>query len=297
MNRNEVLAAIHAGYRPRSYLEIGINTGRSLRLSRTRTVAVDPAFRINCEIRCDIQVVKAASDDFFARPNPLEHLPDGRADLAFVDGLHLFEFVLRDFMNVERHVAWTSVIVVDDALPRSVAEASRDRDTIGAWAGDVFKLGAVLKQYRPDLLVLALDTDPTGVFLVLGADASSTTLRDRYDEIVAEQVYADPQRVPESVLNRRSAIDPASIDAAVWTRLREAREAGAEREAGWRELRLAVEAAARPAAPRELTPARLRARSRPKRSPPPPVGRVAVLRSRLRPLRRAARSVRRRLAP
>jgi hypothetical protein len=38
-------------------------------------------------------------------------------DRAFIDGMHCFEFVLRDFINTERYMSWTSVIVFNDVLP------------------------------------------------------------------------------------------------------------------------------------------------------------------------------------
>ena len=297
MTLYEFLETVHLAYRPRSYLEIGINEGRSLSLSRTRTIGVDPDFGITWEVACDLQVVKATSDDFFARPEPLAHFPDGRIDLAFVDGLHLFEYTLRDFMNVERRAHWTSVVVVDDVLPRNVARARRNRGSLTGWPGDVFKLTEVLTRYRPDLLVLPLDTEPTGVLLVLGLDPQSGVLREHYDEIVAEYVYPDPQRVPEAVLRRETASDPTSIaDSGVWARLREAREAGMDRQTGWEAVRRSVEATARPAAPRELTPANLRpfwAASASAGSPPLPRRALRAVRRRLRPLRRQARRLRR----
>ena len=43
VKRHEFLAQIHARLRPRNYLEIGVNDGRSLRLSRVPTIAIDPA--------------------------------------------------------------------------------------------------------------------------------------------------------------------------------------------------------------------------------------------------------------
>jgi hypothetical protein len=280
VKRYAALSEIHRAYQPRSYLEIGINTGRSLALSRTRTVAVDPAFKITSELHCDLHVVKAASDELFARPDGLAHLPDGRVDLAFVDGLHLFEFTLRDFMNVERHADWTSVIVVDDVLPRNVAEASRERGGMTAWTGDVFKLTEVLARYRPDLLALSLDTDPAGLLLVFGPNRSNRVLEEHYEEIVREYVYPDPQHVPEAIRRRETAIDAASVlYSGVWTELREARESGLDRESGWNRLRLSVEAAARPAERRELAPEPPRARG----------GAAASARRRLRPLRRRFR--------
>jgi hypothetical protein len=253
VTRHEFLRQVHRAYRPRAYLEIGIGTGRSLSLSRARTIAIDPAFKITSEIQCDVQVVKATSDDFFARADGLAHFPDGRIDLGFIDGRHLFEFALRDFINVEAHSHWASVIVVDDVLPRCVAEASRDRVT-KAWAGDVFKLPEVLTIYRPDLLLFSLDADPTGVVLVLGADPRNRVLADHYDEIVTKYVDPDPQRVPPAVLSRETAIDPGSIvGSGVLTDLRNARESRLAREAGWENVRRSAAAAARPAERRHLS--------------------------------------------
>jgi hypothetical protein len=284
MTRQDFLREVHRAYQPTSYFEIGIGTGRSLGLSRTRTIAVDPAFKIKSEIRCDIQVVKATSDDFFAREDALTHFREGRIDLAFIDGLHLLEFALRDFMNVERHAAWTSVIVVDDVLPRKVTEASRERST-KAWAGDVFKLSDVLGVYRPDLLVLPLDIDPTGVLLVLGADPENRVLEELHDEIVEKYVQPDPQLVPAAVLRRDTAIDPASItDSDVWSQLRNARESGASRKARWDDVRRGAERATRPAKRRELTSDALRI------LPPTFSERaVAAVRRRLRPVRKTLR--------
>ena len=108
--------------------------------------------------------------------------------------MHLFEYALRDFINVERFADWSSVIVFDDMLPRNVDEAARDRHT-KMWTGDVYKVVPVLQKYRPDLTVIQVDTEPTGVAVVFGADATSTALSDAYEEIVGEWVVPDPQKV------------------------------------------------------------------------------------------------------
>jgi hypothetical protein len=92
--------------------------------------------------------VQATSDEFFARDDALAVFPEGRVDLAFVDGLHLVEFALRDFINVERHTDWTSVIVLDGVLPRGSIEAARERGEKRVWTGDVFNVGEVLARYR-----------------------------------------------------------------------------------------------------------------------------------------------------
>lgn len=225
MNRHEFLERLHERSRPRTYLEIGVNDGRSLALSRVPTVAVDPAPMVTSEIHCDLHLVKATSDELFSRDQPLEHI--GTIDLAFIDGMHLLEYALRDFINVERHSDWPSVIVLDDQLPRHAKEAARARRT-RAWAGDVYKMIAVIQRHRPDLLVVAVDTEPTGVVVVFGADASSAVLRERYDAIVADFLVADPQQVPEEVITRACAIRPETLlDAPFWDRLVAARESPA----------------------------------------------------------------------
>lgn len=224
MLRHDLLRELHELYRPRTYFEIGVQRGHSLALSRVPTVAVDPAFTVNSEIHCDVQLVKATSDDFFRRDDPFAHFRGIPVDLAFIDGMHLFEFVLRDFINVERHVAETSVIVLDDVLPRGVTEAARHRRT-RAWAGDVYKIVPVLQRYRSDLTTIVLDTEPTGTLIVLGADPGNTVLAEHYDEIVHDYVVGDPQQVPADMLQRRCAVDPRTVMAApFWSTVRAARD-------------------------------------------------------------------------
>ena len=264
MDRHEFLRGLHRVTAARNYLEIGVNDGRSLALSRVPSIGIDPSFKVNVSLRGDIHLVKATSDDFFATRDPLGHLKSARnplknarkgrplfshyrggtsLDLAFIDGMHLFEYALRDFMNVERFARWDTAIVLDDMLPRDVDEAARDRHT-KFWAGDVYKLIPVLAKYRPDLLVLPVDTKPTGVLLVLGADPDSKVLKNNYDEIHEEWVVPDPQKVPESILGRVDAVSPESIlNGSFWTTLVRGRNRRAARARGYEALRREVTAA------------------------------------------------------
>lgn len=229
MNRHQFLGRLHENYKPRTYFEIGVNDGRSLALSRVPTVAVDPAHRITSEISCDLRLVKATSDDFFAREKPLAHFGDKPlADLAFIDGMHLFEYVLRDFINTEKYATWSSVIVFDDQLPHNVDQAARDRHT-GFWTGDVYKIIPVLQRYRPDLRLAVMDTEPTGVMVVFGADPTNTVLADKYDEIMDQFLLKDPQQVPEELITRSAAMQPeVLLDAPFWSSLVAARDSGDE---------------------------------------------------------------------
>ena len=213
MNRHQFLSHMHRLTAPRSYLEIGINHGVSLALSRTRSIGVDPEFAIDVELDCDVQLVKATSDGFFAREDAIARFPEGVVDLAFIDGLHVFEFSLRDFINVEKLAHPGSVVVFDDMLPRTNEEAARERLTT-SWAGDVYKVALALERYRPDLVIVPLDTSPTGLLLVVGLDPTSTVLQDKYDDVVAEFAHDDPQEVPPEILNRTGAADPDKVVAA-----------------------------------------------------------------------------------
>ena len=228
MRRHDLLGHLHDLLQPRSYFEVGVNVGQSLTLSRTRSIGVDPFFTVREELRCDLHLVRATSDEFFARPNPMEHLTVPTVDLAFIDGMHLSEYALRDFMNTERYTHAASVVVIDDMLPRNVGEASRARSAYkasGAWAGDVYKVADALRQHRPDLVVLEVDTAPTGTVVVLLPDPTSRALDEAYDDLVESFVVPDPQPVPQRVMDRTHAVDPDELVAApFWGELRRLRE-------------------------------------------------------------------------
>jgi hypothetical protein len=204
------LAELHRRLAPRAYLEIGIRNGGSLAQARCRSVGIDPAYSITAQLDTDVALFRTTSDEYFARPDPLAPTGGTPFDLSFIDGLHLFEFALRDFINAERHSSPRGVIVFDDVLPRSIAEAARQRHTDG-WTGDVYGMVEVLTRYRPDLVVVPVDTKPTGLLLVAALDPSDTTLTDRFDEILAEFRRPDPQPVPPPLLDRLTALPPQRL--------------------------------------------------------------------------------------
>jgi hypothetical protein len=201
------LAELHRRLKPRAYLEIGIRDGGSLAQSHCRSVGIDPAYSITAELDADVRLFRTTSDEYFARADPLAATGGTPFDLAFIDGLHLFEFAFRDFVNAERTSSPRGVIVFDDVLPRSVDEAARQRHTVG-WTGDVYGMLEVLAEYRPDLVVLPVGTRPTGLLLVAGLDPTSTTLTDHFDEIIARFRRPDPQPVPPLLLDRLTVLPP-----------------------------------------------------------------------------------------
>jgi hypothetical protein len=186
------LPKLHEILRPARYVEIGIRHGYSLSLAPTaQKVAIDPSYG-EAEMEFDVGPVKffkMTSDDFFAKHDLNSELGQP-FDLAYIDGLHLFEFALRDFMNLEKASTSGSVIIVDDVLPRNEGEAQR-RATGGAWTGDVWKIIPCLMKYRPDLaqrMILAR-SDPTGCLIIPNPDRNSTVLKDNYDAIL--KTYLD----------------------------------------------------------------------------------------------------------
>ena len=199
----EVLDRLHATLAPALYLEIGVRHGRSLALARGPALGVDPAPELERPLPEGARVVVATSDDFFAGPE--DALPTA-PELAFIDGMHLFEYALRDFMHVERRAGPNTVVVIDDILPVHPAQAARTRRT-RVWTGDVWKLQACLAEHRPDLFVLALDTAPSGLLLVAGLDPGNRVLWQRYNPIVRR--WAADLDPPEDVLTRRGAVAPA----------------------------------------------------------------------------------------
>jgi hypothetical protein len=219
VNRHQFLTALHQRLRPRTYLETGVNLGQSLTLSRVPSIGIDPEFSVTQELHADVQLVRTTSDEFFARKNPIAHLPVPVIDLAFIDGMHLSEYALRDYLAVERFTRPTSVIVFDDMLPRSIDEAARHRHT-HAWTGDVYKAAQALRDLCPELIVVEVDTKPTGVVVVLLPDASRDGALPGYDDWLDVAMAPDPQDVPVEVLTRSRALDPeALLDSKGWSSL------------------------------------------------------------------------------
>lgn len=217
------LRSVHELISPETYLEIGVNDGSSMSQARCRCVGVDPAYAVNKELNCTVSLFRTTSDEYFSRPDPLGPTDGIPFDFAFIDGLHIFEFALRDFINTERYCSPKSVVILDDILPRDVDEAARLRHT-NAWTGDVYPLIEVFARYRPELTVVPIGTTPTGMLLVLGVDPRNTVLSDNYDAIMAEFRNPDPQPVPSDLMDRLSVVAPErALRAAFWKVLVDAR--------------------------------------------------------------------------
>lgn len=181
----DLLASIHGRSRPRTYLEIGMRNGESLALARPETlvIGIDPLPTVWNKLNSDVGLYFETSDDFFAANDVPARLHGQRIDLAFIDGMHLFEYALRDFRNVERSSASDSVIMVHDCLPPSAEVATRERQT-ALWTGDTWKLICCLTEMRPDLEISTVAVKASGLAVIRNLDPENTVLFDRYDEAI-----------------------------------------------------------------------------------------------------------------
>lgn len=193
----QLLQRAHAFLRPKTYLEIGVETGLTLKFATCRTLAVDPQFKITSDVIMKKERMfffQTTSDDFFAS-NDVVALAGGPIELAFLDGWHQCEHLLRDFIATEAVSSKDSVIVLHDCLPTDIYMARRWAfdtaiakltPTPGLWTGDVWKVLMILKKYREDLRITCVNAAPTGLVFVSHLDERTHVLRDSYEAIVEE---------------------------------------------------------------------------------------------------------------
>lgn len=201
------LQLLHEIIAPECYFEIGIDEGRTLSLARCSAIGVDPSLRRLKQKRGMFSILpigvmfdqparhlfEMTSDHFFATQDLPRLFPKG-IDLSFLDGMHLFEFLLRDFLNTEQLARRDLVIVLHDCCPVNTETTERehrpdarvDHRTKAMWTGDVWKLLPILHRYRPDLRQIVLDCPPTGLVLLTDLNPHSTVLRENYQDIVEQ---------------------------------------------------------------------------------------------------------------
>ncbi len=192
----DFFSTLNAALEPRSYFEIGTESGHSAARYTCPSVCVDPRFVISADIvrsKRMLHLFQMTSDEFFAAGYLEKLLPLG-PDIAFLDGMHRFEYLLRDFINTERVAHPRTLILLHDCLPQNLRMTNRlpvagPEDEGGsrfAWTGDVWKVIPILKKYRPDLRVSFVDCPPTGLVAISGLRRESKVLNESYYQIVEE---------------------------------------------------------------------------------------------------------------
>ncbi len=158
----------------KNYLEIGVSNGHIFfRVKSNFKLAIDPCFQFRMPRIITKTLInpwniynkyfRVTSDDFFL--NHAESVIAGRRiHLAFVDGMHEYEYALNDIENCLRYLDDGGVILVHDCNPltrsaaRSYKEFAVDNKENELWNGDVWR--AILQlRCRKDLNVFVLDCD------------------------------------------------------------------------------------------------------------------------------------------
>jgi hypothetical protein len=194
-----LLRRIHDYLAPRTYVETGVSKGDSIRLAAaaTKAIGIDPEPKLAVPLGPNQRLFRQTSDAFFAE-HDLRALLDGLpVDLGFIDGMHQFEFALRDFLNLERFCSRESTIVVHDCYPLDAPTAARERAT-SFWSGDIWRLLLALKKHRPDLAIHTVGAQPTGLAVIRNLDPASRVLATGLERICGEFLAVEFEAIAEA---------------------------------------------------------------------------------------------------
>jgi hypothetical protein len=183
----DFISRFHAFLTPKTYFEIGTLQGSTLERSSCTSIAVDPDFKLSVSPTANRPATlffQMTSDHFFRHHSP-SNLLGQPIDLAFLDGLHQAETLLRDFSNTEKYCRPNSIIMMHDCIPMNTEMTVREFNG-GLWTGDVWKVVPILRQYRPDIRIYTFDAGPTGLVCCTGLDPRSTVIDDQYFSIMSK---------------------------------------------------------------------------------------------------------------
>jgi hypothetical protein len=160
------------GYK--TYLEIGVFLGKVFFfVSAPRKIAVDPDFKFGLYRKIK-RVVKKFSNlfaKFYSKTSDAFFTEDAarlfekkKIDICLVDGMHEYDFALRDVENSLKYLQQNGVIFMHDCNPKTPEAAVlfrewKDRGFTGDWNGDVWKSILHLRSMRDDVNVFVLDCD------------------------------------------------------------------------------------------------------------------------------------------
>jgi hypothetical protein len=198
----DMLRAIHAWKKPKTYLEIAHGSNRTIELSECRTIAIGyPAFidnKIPDKNFKYVSIFNMDSISFFENIE-INVVSKDPIDLAFIDGVHLCEIALAEFYFIEKNARSDSVIALHDCLPleagitgRNAALATpQDPKRATWWLGDVWRTALFLKRNRPDLVIRAYGARPSGLVCVTGLDPKRPFSKDDVARAKAEMLQYD----------------------------------------------------------------------------------------------------------
>lgn len=158
----------------KNYLEIGVFNGHVyFRIQSRFKVGVDPEFRFDVLRRIGKTLVNPynlfnkyfseTSDDFFKFHADALY-ENRKIDISLIDGMHEYEYAVRDTENILRYLNEDGVIILHDCNPLNRRASSSFDDWIkmgkeGVWNGDVWKAIVHLRSLRTDINVFVADCD------------------------------------------------------------------------------------------------------------------------------------------
>lgn len=169
------------------YFEIGTRHGDSLVFSQSPSIAVDPFFQLNKNPignKDFCLMFQETSDSFFENSWP--NLSGFKCQLAFIDGMHLFENALKDFINLAKISSENALFLFHDPIPWTFRMATRDYNLAHgeAWTGDVWKLVHILIDVGMKANINLLTSAPSGLLAILNPEEKLiATLEKNYDSI------------------------------------------------------------------------------------------------------------------
>lgn len=172
--RKQIIQDLIDKKRYSTYLEIGVFSGTVFfGVKARKKIAVDPDFQFGKFKRTkkiiknfsnlNAEYYELTSDDFF-KQHASRLFSKNPVDICFVDGMHEYDYALRDVENTLKFLQNDGVIIMHDCNPTTAENAVsfaewKSRNYSGNWNGDVWKTIVHLRSLRKDITTFVLDVD------------------------------------------------------------------------------------------------------------------------------------------
>lgn len=195
---NQLIPVLNGSRKELNYLEIGVRGGTTIEdITASSKVGVEPhpLFRTE-KLPRNTDIFIGFSDQYFGSPDNTNL----GFDVIFIDGLHTFDQVYRDFLNSTKLLNPGGIIVLDDTVPfdyfasiNSYQESLRLRKLAGVrgshWSGDVWRLVWAIERFHKvwDFRTV-IDGGPPQTILWRQSHYASESVADLSPEIDVEEV-------------------------------------------------------------------------------------------------------------
>ena len=189
-------ALITAFGRDVSYLEIGVETGKTLFAVNANTRAgVDPSPAFSAKsLPSDVEFHAKTSDAFFGELEPTR-----KFDIVLVDGLHHWQQALLDIQNSFSRLQPGGIVLVDDVLPvdeisahpsESSARQARKDGLIkhDFWYGDTWKALLAIDLFFPEIQFVVMGNRSLRNHGVAFLWRRENSLNERLADLTSQQI-------------------------------------------------------------------------------------------------------------